>query len=535
MQYTSIIFGLIGGLALFLYGLFFLSEGLQKVAGGKVKKMLERLTDRPLKGVFVGAFTTGVTQSSSVMMVTIIGLINAGLLTLEQAVGVMLGAEIGTTITAQLIAFRIGTFYLPLIAIGFFLYSFSHSSRNRYIGQAILGFGILFLGMAIMKDGVKPFRNEPYILDILANFGKTPIIGIIIGALFTGIVQSSSATTGLVIAMGMENVLTLPAAIALIFGANIGTTVTGLLASIGSNLPAKRTAAAQFIVNISGVAIFVPFISKFAALIATTSPDLPRQIANAHTVFNVTVTLLMLPLVGVLVVIVKKVVPGEEIQIDRGTKYLDDRTLNAPAIALSQVQKEAVNMGKTASEMLDLSIKALENGDPKIFLTIKKKEEGVDEVDNLIEKFLTKIGEKDLSEDQMKFFATLQHSITDIERVADHANNLAEQIQKMHKKKITFSSHANEELHMTYVKVKDAFEKAIKVLEHRDEELGRNVLDIEREIDVLEKEFEENHYKRLERGECKPDAGPIFIDMLRNLERISDHAHNIVNAVLIGF
>jgi phosphate:Na+ symporter len=426
MHLISIIFGLLGGLALFLYGLFFLSEGLQKVAGNRVKDMLEKLTDRPIKGVFVGTFTTGVTQSSSIMMVTIIGLINAGLLTLEQAVGVMLGAEIGTTITAQLIAFRVGTFYLPLIAIGFFLYSFSKSNRNRYIGQALLGFGILFLGMAIMKDGVKPFRSEPFVLDILADFGRTPILGIIVGALFTGLVQSSSATTGLVIAMGMEGVITLPAAIALIFGANIGTTITGLLASIGSSLSAKRTAAAQFFVNIAGVSLFFPFISRFATIVATTSPDLPRQIANAHTIFNVTVTLLMLPLVGIIVAVVKRVVPGEEIRVDRGAKYLDDRTLHTPALALSQVLKETVRTANMASEMLELGMNAFDDGDKKMFLTIKKKEEVVDELHKLIDRYLTKIGEKDLSEEQMRMYATLQHSITDIERVADHAYNIAE-------------------------------------------------------------------------------------------------------------
>jgi phosphate:Na+ symporter len=456
-------------------------------------------------------------------------------MTLKQAVGVMLGAEIGTTITAQLIAFRVGEFFLVFIAIGYFLMNIKKTGNTRYIGQTVLGFGILFLGMAIMKEGVAPLRNEPQILEFLVRFGRVPIYGVIAGALFTGLVQSSSATTALVIAMSMENVVTLPAGIALIFGANIGTCITGVLASIGSSLSAKRTSAAQLLVNIGGVALFFPFLSRFAEIVATTSLDLPRQIANAHTIFNVSVTLIMLPLVGVIVTIVTKAVPGEEIRIDRGAKYLDEHTLHTPAVALSQVMKESVRMANIASEMLALSIKAFEGGEKKLFMTIKKKEEVVDELDNHIERFLVKIGEKDLSEDQARLYASLNHSIRDIERVADHANNLASLAEKLHENKIVFSEQADEELHLAYNKVKDGFDKAIKVLEDRDEDLGRKVLDIEIEIDILEKKFEKNHYRRLREGVCTPDAGPIFIDMLRNLERISDHSHNIVNAVLIGF
>ena len=535
MDYVGVIFGVFGGLALFLYGLRILSEGLQKIAGDSLKDMLEKLTDRPIKGVFVGTFITGITQSSSVMMVTLIGLINAGLLSLEQAVGVMLGAEIGTTITAQLIAFKIGHFYLPLMAIGFPLFYYSKSSKTRYIGQSILGFGILFLGMAIMKDGVTPFHSDPLFLDLLKNFGTIPIIGIIVGALFTGVIQSSSATTGLVIAMGMENVLTLPAAIALIFGANIGTCVTGLLASIGSSLSAKRTSVAQLFVNIGGVLIFLPFISKFSTFVATTSPDLPRQIANAHTIFNVTVTLIMLPLVGLIVVFVKRVVPGEEIRVDRGTKYLDDRLLNTPVLALSQALKEVIRMGKMTSEMMEFDMKGFETSDMNLIHTVEKEEEAEDELNEMITGYLTKISKCKMSEDQARELAILTHAIMDIERAGDHANNLAELVEMKAKEGLVFSSAAIEEIQSMFHKVKGVYDNAIYVLENRDEELGKRVLEIEKEVDVMEKDFEANHTERLKKGICDPVSGPIFIDMIRNLERISDHAHNIVSSVLIGF
>ena len=535
MDFVAVIFGVFGGLALFLYGLRILSEGLQKIAGNRVKDMLERLTDRPIKGALVGTFTTGITQSSSIMMVTLIGLINGGLLTLEQAVGVMLGAEIGTTITAQLIAFRIGNFYLPLMAIGFPLYYYSKTSKTRYIGQSILGFGILFLGMAIMKGGVTPFRSDPFFLDLLANFGTIPLLGIIVGALFTGIIQSSSATTGLVIAMGMENVLTLPAAIALIFGANIGTCVTGLLASIGSSLSAKRTSAAQFLVNIAGVLLFFPFISKFATLAAATSPDLPRQIANAHTIFNVTVTLIMLPLVGLIVAVVKRVVPGEEIRVDRGAKYLDERILNTPSLALSQALKEVIRMAKMTSEMLELGLRGFETGDMKLIQTIEKEEEAEDELNEMITKYLTEISKRDLSEDQTRELAILTHAIMDIERSGDHANNIAELVEKKAKEDWVFSSVATEEIQTMFEKVKSGYDKAINVLENRDEDLGKRVLEIEKEVDIMEKDFVANHTERLKKDICNPLSGPVFVDLIRNLERISDHSHNIVSSALIGF
>ncbi len=487
MEISPIVFGILGGLALFLYGLRVLSGSLKKIAGDSLKDMLERLTSRPLKGVFVGAFITSIIQSSSVTMVTLIGLINAGLLTLEQAVGVMLGAEIGTTFTAQLVAFKIGTFYLPIIAVGFFLNFFAKSERNKHLGQAILGFGILFLGMHIMKTGVQPLRTDPSSVEFLKSFGRNPLLGLLAGTIFTFIVQSSTATTGLVIAMGMENVIDLPSAIVLIFGANIGTTSTGLLASIGGSLSAKRTAVAQFMINISGVALFLPFLWNFAGIVELTSPNLPRQIANAHTIFNVTVTLIMLPLVGGIVTMVKKVVPGEVIKVDRGVKFLDEYTLRTPSLALGQASKETLRMAKTTSEMLGHVMEALEMEDTKLVRTVAKKEEAVDELHDAIKGYLTRLSGEDLSKTQVRQLSILTHSITDIERVADHANNLAELMERKVKEGLSFSDPASKELRSMFEKVKYSYDTSIEVLERGDEELGERVLDIEREVDVMEK------------------------------------------------
>jgi len=538
MDLISIIFGVFGGLSLFLFGLKTLSDGLNKVAGERMKNMLEKLTNKPYKGVFVGAFTTSVIQSSSITMVTLIGLINAGLLTFTQAVGVMLGAEIGTTITAQLIAFKVGIYYLPMITIGFFIYFFTKDKKYHYIGQTILGFGILFLGMSIMSNSVKPLRSDPNFLELLKNFGQIPLLGILAGAIFTGIIQSSSATTGLVIAMGMENVITLPSAIALIFGANIGTCVTGLIASIGSSLSSKRTAVAQLMVNVTGVLLFLPFLSQFANIVALTSIDLARQIANAHTIFNVIVTLIMLPLVGVIVNFVTKILPGEEIKIERGTRYIDKKLLNAPTLAISQASKEVDRMANISAKMLEMSIEALLTENQKLPKIVYKKEESVDELHDEIDHYLEMISSskgKELTKKDSEHLARLNHSITDIERIADHAVNIAEYAEYRVKNNIKFSNFAKKEVNKLYKKVKSALDKSILSLKKTDRELAEEVLKIEEEIDMMEKKFNEEHMKRLKEGICAPTAGVVFIEILRNLERVGDHATNIANAVLVGF
>jgi phosphate:Na+ symporter len=343
---TTIIFGLVGGLALFLFGMKLLSEGLQKAAGNRLKNILQNLTNRPIKGIAAGAFITSIIQSSSITTVTIIGLINAGLMTLTQAVSVIMGANIGTTITAQLVAFKIGKYALPIIAVGTLLLFIAKKKKYYYIAQIFLGFGILFLGMSTMSKGAVPLREIPFFINMLTNFGEVVLLGILAGAVFTGIIQSSSATTGLVIALSMEQVIGLKAAIAIIIGANIGTCVTALLASLSSSISAKRAAMIHILFNIIGVAIFIPLIPILTQITQAISGELPRQIANAHTIFNVTNTFVMVPFIPLLVFLVKKIIPGKEYKVDNGVKYLDKRLLNTPALAIAQAQKELSRMAR---------------------------------------------------------------------------------------------------------------------------------------------------------------------------------------------
>lgn len=533
MNLMMMLFQVFGGLALFLFGMKMLSGGLEKLAGTKLQEMLEKLTDNPLKGACFGAFATALIQSSSLLMVTMIGLINAGLLTLEQAVGVMLGQEIGTSFTGQLAAFRIGDLCFLMITLGFIMRNLLKSSKGRNAGEAVLGIGILFLGMEAMSSGVSPLKDNPLFTNLILTFSENPIFSVATGAVFTGIVQSSSATTGLVLAMGMSNAIDLTSAIELIFGANIGTCVTAQLASIGSSLSSRRAALAQLIINVAGVIIFLPFLLPFCKMMASTSSSLPRQIANAHTVFNVIVSLIIFPFVGALVGAVKRIIPGEEKAVERKVKFLDDKTLTMPSIAISEACKEVNRLGDIVNDMLKRAEKALMGDDERAARwVIEEEDELVDDLCNAIERFVDAIMDRDLDEKQLHKCIQLGHNVIDIERVADLANNLAEACQEKLRNDIPFSPQAQEELGTLFQKVRQAYDLSIKSLKTEDRKLAQRVLRLEDRVDILEAKFRESHVRRLEEGICSPEADTIYVESLRNLERISDHADNIAGSIL---
>jgi phosphate:Na+ symporter len=535
MDTTLIIFNILGGLALFLYGLFILSTGFKKVFFRKLRDILKKLTKNPLRGAGLGALTTAIIQSSSITVITLIGLLNAGLLNLEQSIGVMLGAEIGTTVTAQVVAFKIGLYYFPLIALGCLLLFFFKNRKIQYVGQIILGFGILFLGIQTMSQGTKALKDIPFLINMLRSFGQTAILGILAGAFFTSIVQSSSATIGLIIAMGIEGVITLPAAIALMLGANIGTCITGFFASLKSCKSAKRLSAAQLTVNISGVAIFALFLLPFSRIVDLTSNDLGRQIANAHTIFNVIVTLTAIPLTKPLKNLVQKIIPGKIVKIERGIKFLDDKILNIPNLAILQAQKEVLRMAQITKEMLVESQKTIFNGNKNLIHVVKEKEASVDELHHLLDNYLAKISTQAISQKGSEKLTTLLHGITDIERVADHANNLAEIAEFKSKHKIAFSVSAKKDLEIIFSKAFDSFSSAIKSLEKNNPKIAQRTLALEKQVNQLEDKMKKNHYKRLRKERCQSEAGPIYLEIISNLERVSDHAENIASGVIMGF
>ena len=534
MDVIAVAFGLVGGLALFLFGLHLLSEGLKKVVGEKIKQILAKVTNNPLKGCCVGALTAAAVHSG-LTMVILIGLINAGVLSLTQGIGVMLGSEIGTTITAQIVASDIGIIFYPMIAVGFLLLILGKNKKQKNIGQVILSIGVVYLGMNIMSSSVRPLQNEPALLSILQSLGDFPLYGILAGALITGILNSSTATMGLVLSLGMNNLISLPAAIGVILGANIGSCVTGLMASFGSSLSSKRLSLTQIIINIFGALLFFPFITNFAGLITLTSADLPRQIANAHTIFNITISIIMLPLVGVLAKLAMKLMPGEENKLKRGTEFIDEKLLAAPSIALAQAEKEVMRMGNLTSEMLDKSMSAVLEGKKENMAKVIELESIVDEIYHAIDSFLDDHRFATLSEKESKKLAYLKHSATDIERFGDHANNLAELAETKLKKGLQFSEDAHVELANMCTKTKLIYAKALSALESGDEKIVTEVQEIEEEINRLQKTYEANHIRRLKVKECDPLIGLIFIDVLRNLERMGNHSTNIANAPLLGF
>jgi phosphate:Na+ symporter len=538
MKLELILFSVLGGLALFLYGLKLLSEGLQVAFGNNLKSLLEKITKNKIQALGVGALVTTIVQSSSVTTVTLVGLINAGILNLSQAVPVIMGANIGTTITAQLIAFNVGKFSLSIIALGVIMHLTAKTDRWKYYGQVLLGFGILFLGMSLMSSEIKVLAKNERVMDILANFGKHHVFAILAAAIFTEIVQSSSATTGLVITMGMGGLINLETAICFILGANIGTTITIVLAAFfspDSSISSKRAAIAHVTFNVAGAALFVPFIEKYTGLIAQTSDVLSRQIANAHMSFNIIVAALLLPLSGLLIKLVTFLIPGEEIRIEKGTKYLDDHVLDTPAIALSMAEKEIIRMFEITGSMITQSRNALFEKTGRDILLVRENEKLVDELDDKLEVFMSKISRENLSKRQQAHLSVLLHAISDIERIADHANNIAELAELKINKKIEISEEASGELRQVFDKADLSVELCRKIIIKDNHEVIQEILFLENEVDNLVNEYEDNHLKRLEQNECNPEAGPIFIDILRNLERITDHTHNMAYAKRFGF
>lgn len=523
----------LGGLAVFLLGIDMLSAGMEKLAGKHIQTWLDRMTDRPLKAAAFGSAATAILQSSSLLMVTMIGLINANLFTLEQAVSVMMGQEIGTTLTGQLIAFDIGKYLFALPILGYAMYGYGVEKRRRAWGQTLLGIGIVFLGLETMKSGIGPLTEQPWLRALLAAMGHNHLLGAIAGTILTAVIQSSSAMTGLTIALGLSQAVTLPGAISLILGANIGTCFTGLLASLRSSYSARRASLAQIIINLAGVALFFPFITPFAELVAKTASSLGRQIANAHSIFNIAVSLILFPFISVIVRACNVLIPGKDPPPMARALFLDDNLLQMPRIALQQASKELVRIGRMVSEMLTWSRTALlQIDDAAIQRVLDREGEEIDPLCREAEGFVDRLMRGDLSHAEQQRCFQLKHLITDIERVADMTENLAQAGQERARANIQFSPAALTELEEFHALVSRVWALAVKAVETDDKAVARLVKEGEEQIDVKERQLRESHNERLESGICTPRAAILFVETLRNLERIGDHADNLGVSVL---
>lgn len=531
MQSFEMVFGIVGGLALFMFGITMLRETLGKISGASVTRILEKVSNSPIKGMWAGAAATVMTQSSSITVLTLIGFVNAGIMTFRQSVNVMLGSEIGTTITAQLVAFEIGMMYWPLIAIGFFGRMATKNEKVRLVSEALFSLGLIFLAMDFIKTSAKPLGENQVFVDVINDYGSNIFIGIAIGALIAGITQSSSATTSLVIALGMGGVIRLDAGIALVMGANIGTCFLEIVAAIGATSPAKRTALAQTMINVVGVLMFIPFIGQFGGLVVLTAPDLPRQIANAHTIFNVIVSFIMVPLVGLLVRFCERVIPDKEGEVI-GRHCFDEQMLNMPQVALREAEREVQRTAEITLTMMQLGRDALLTKDLEKAKQVLAFEQEVDDNCRTTEEFIDKIKEEELGEHDIIWRMKMLAILTDVERVGDLSENIAEFALERMENGVAFSKSGTRDLRRMFDLVEETYATALKSLKTKNKDLAKAAVNLEDKVDVLERELKEAHQERMREGVCMPEADTLFVETIRNLERIGDHADNIALDVM---
>ncbi len=520
---------ILGGMALFLFGVDRLSGGMEKLTGHQIQLWLDRMTNKPLKGAFFGMMATALIQSSSLLMVTMIGLINANLMTLQQAISVMMGQEIGTTLTAQIVAFKMGELCFLFIVIGFVLSEFVKSNNWRDYGEIILGFGVLFLGMNLMSDALKVVAQSPLVASWLTIMGRNIFAGIIAGLITTAIVQSSSAVTGLVVAMGISNTISLPAAVAILLGANIGTCITGLIASLRLSRASRRASLAQIFINVFGVLLFLPFLGPFTTLVAHTSALLPRQIANAHSIFNTVVSLVLFPFIKQIAWLVERLVPEKKTPTQpKLTAYIDERQFRIPQVALQEAFRELYRLGEVTAQMLECSRRAmLEQDDAAIQWVLDHEDGFVDPLCKALDGFINGLLQGDLSVKQQRRCFQVKNLITDIERVGDLTEDMAEAAQKRIEHQVVFSPQALADIDRLCKHAHATYTCALEALRDGDREMAHHACDLEEEFDHLYLEARQGHIQRLEKGICTPEADVIFVEWLRNLERISDHADNL--------
>lgn len=527
------IFGLIGGLGLFLFGMRQMSDGLQMAAGTRLKRLLEVLTTNPISGVVMGTVVTALLQSSSTTTVMTVGFVNARLMTLRQAVGVIMGANIGTTVTAHLIAFRIDSLVPVALGIGAVLALFGKKERIRFFGQVVFGFGVLFVGLEMMSDAVRPLRDLPLFRELILRFIDAPLLGVAAGTFMTVVVQSSSAAIGLLQSMAREGVVSIDAALPILFGDNIGTTITAVLSAIGVSLAAKRAAAVHVVFNVTGTILFLIALPLLKPLVIASSGDIARQIANAHTFFNVGNTLVQLPFAGAIVWLVTRIVRGKEETV--AANRLDPRFLDAPEVAINLVRRELGEMVKRARETVTLPLEELiqPTGDEPLQEAFAKEAE-VNQYNRQIATYLAELTQSNLSDEQADAVRELLHVLADVERVGDYGENITELVEYSRVESLPFTPRAIEELQELSRLVLETYDLAVAAWIEDDPTKAQKVFDLEQQVDELEQTLRSNHIDRLNQGECHPSSGIVYLDIASNLERVADHAANIAAQVGTG-
>lgn len=534
----SVVVSLMGGLGLFLLGMKQMSDGLEKAAGAKMRSILEAVTTNRLMGTLIGILFCAVIQSSSATTVMVVSFVNAGMMTLYQAAGVIMGANIGTTVTSQLVSFNLSAYAPVFLFIGVLMTQFVKNDRVKKIGEVVLGFGVLFMGLSVMSGSMSSLKDSPQIADLLGGL-KSPLLGVLMGTVITAIIQSSSVTVSILLLMAQQGLLELPICFYIILGCNIGACMSALLASLSGKKDAKRAALIHLFFNIIGTIIIYIVLMVAGGLVLDiimkiSGSDPGRCVANAHTLFKICQVILLLPFTKGIVNLTYLAVPGEEKTEDSEYQlyYIGKTSMFSPTTAVIEAVMELEHMGALAYENLNRALDALISLDEAKIEKVYAVEKQINFMNHAITDYLVKIGQMTLPIDDSKSIGALFHVVNDIERIGDHAENLADSAKNRIKDNIAFSGSGLEELKEISAKVNTILEYSIDMFAHNSREHMQDIMELENEIDEMERKFQKNHVERLTKNECTAASGMIFSDAISGYERVADHATNIAYALL---
>jgi phosphate:Na+ symporter len=540
---TEMIFQLMGGLGFFFFGMKTMSEGLKKIAGDKLKNFLHAVTKHRIYGVMIGALVTLFIQSSSATTVMVVGFVNAGLLGLKQAITVIIGANIGTTFTAWLVSsmsiFKISKYALPAIGIGFAIMSLGRTKKKHW-GQVLFGFGLLFIGLHYMKEAFDPLKNSEYIKNVFVMFSDQPILGVLAGIIFTFLLQSSSATIAIVQVLAFNGIITFDAAIPIILGDNIGTTITAQMAAMGANINARRAAMSHTVFNVIGtlyilVFVYLGWYSRFIDFIIPgeiTLTNVMFYIAVSHSTFNVVNTLVFLPFVGLLERVSIWLVPKGADAIDFGTQYLEKHLLDTPPLALEQVYRENVYMLSVAQKAVINAMQSFLDEDLKKIDKVLELETVTDNLQSEITQYIIELSQRNLSPEESQSLPVLIHNVNDLERIGDHSQNVAELARRKIEEKMVFSPEATKEITVMWDQVQLMFKEAEEALNNSDIQAAQKMLECEDRLNQMQEDLKREHVERLNGGTCKINAGFIFLELVDNLEKVGDLLTNVAQSVI---
>ena len=537
INWQEILFHFLGGLGLFLYSIKTMGDGLQQAAGDRLRFYIDKYTSNPFLGVLVGIVVTALIQSSTGVTVITVGLVSASLLTLRQAIGIIMGANIGTTVTSFIIGFKLGEYALPLIFLGTMFLFFTKNRTANNIGRILFGVGGIFYALNLISAGMSPLKDLPQFKEYMVTLGQNPILGVVAGAVITVLIQASSATIGILQGLYAGGFLDLKGSLPVLFGDNIGTTLTVIIAAAGANVSAKRVAATHVTFNVLGTILCLILLGPFTAMIEYfqallhLSPEM--TIAFSHGAFNVSNTIVQFPFIGALAYFVTKLIPGEDEVVKYEPLYLDEQLIQqSPSIALGNAKKELLHLGNYAAKAFDLSYNYIIGLDEKVAEKGHKTEEAINTIDEKLTRYLIRLSSESLSQKESEVLTNILDSSRDLERIGDHAEGLINLTDYLQRKNVQFSDAALEELAEIYQATTAFIKDALDSVENNDIEKAQSLVERHKEINNMERVLRKTHIKRLNKGECSTQAGVNFIDIISHYTRVSDHAMNLAEKVI---